>query len=237
MLTRRTAHDGPIERRLRTSLRDYWRNRARLSVLDTYAGVPLMKFPEDLRVYEQLLWEMRADVVIEIGTHSGGSALWFRDRLRTLASYGRVATPVRVVTIDVRVERACELLEAADPRYTDEIDVVEGDVTDPELPARVEARVPSGARCMVVEDSAHTYETTFAALGGFSRFVPLDGWMIVEDGCVDIDAMRLPDWPRGVLPAVEDWLASSQGGAFRRRRDAERYGFTCHPGGFLQRVE
>jgi cephalosporin hydroxylase len=236
-LRRRPARDAPIERRLRSSLRDYWRDRARLTVGDTYAGMPLMKFPEDLRVYEQLIWEMRANVVVEIGTHSGGSALWFRDRLRTSASYGRAATPVCVVTIDMRIERARELLEAADPRFADEIVLIEGDVTDPELPARVEAHLPTGARCMVVEDSAHTYESTSGALRGFSRFVPEGGWMIVEDGCVDIDTMRLPDWPRGVLPAIEDWLGSPAGSAFRRRRDAERYGFTCHPGGFLQRVE
>ena len=57
--------------------------------------------------------------------------------------------------------------------------------------------------CFVVEDSAHTYETTLAALGSFARFVPQGGFFVVEDGCVDIEEMRLaPDWPRGVLPAM-----------------------------------
>ena len=60
---------------------------------------------------------------------------------------------------------------------------------------------------------------------------------MVEDGCVDIEPMRLdPDWPRGVLPAVEDWLKSTAGAAFLVRRDLEVYGITCHPQGFLQRA-
>ena len=53
-------------------------------------GLPLVKFAEDLRTYERLLWSARVDVVIEIGTFVGGSALWFRDRLRAMRA---IATP------------------------------------------------------------------------------------------------------------------------------------------------
>ena len=60
---------------------------------------------------------------------------------------------------------------------------------------------------------------------------------MVEDGCVDIEAMRLePDWPRGVLPAIADWLETTEGRCFSVRRDLELYCLSCHPGGFLQRV-
>jgi cephalosporin hydroxylase len=88
----------------------------------------------------------------------------------------------------------------------------------------------------VVEDSAHTYETTLASLEALADLVPVDGFMVVEDGCVDIDALRIaPDWPRGVLPALHDWLATEAGRAFAVRRDLELYGMACHPEGFLQR--
>ena len=66
---------APIETRLGETLREYWLGRAAAHTADSYAGIPLSKFPEDLRVYEHLLWELRPDVVIEIGTHHGGSAL------------------------------------------------------------------------------------------------------------------------------------------------------------------
>jgi cephalosporin hydroxylase len=90
---------------------------------------------------------------------------------------------------------------------------------------------------MVIEDSAHVYETTTAALRGFARFVPAGGFFVVEDGCVDVEEMRLtPDWPRGVHPALNDWLETPAGRRFTVRRDLELYGLSCHPGGFLQRV-
>lgn len=216
---------------------DYWLRRVEQHTQDSYAGVPMSKFPEDLRVYEHLLWEARPNVVVEIGAHLGGSALWFRDRLRTLAAYtGQDA--IRVVSLDLDTSQARSKLAAADPHFEETIVLVDGDIRDPSTAARVEAALPADPVCFVVEDSAHTYETTLAALESFARLVPPGGFFVVEDGCVDIEEMRLaPEWPRGVLPAIDAWLGSDEGRAFTVRRDLELYGLSCHPGGFLQRVE
>jgi cephalosporin hydroxylase len=97
------------------SLLEYWRARVAQHTTDSYAGVGLSKFPEDLRTYEHLLWLQRTDTVIEIGTQAGGSALWFRDRLRTLASYKRITQEPRVISIDLDQTRAREKLQRADP--------------------------------------------------------------------------------------------------------------------------
>lgn len=219
-----------------TTLRDYWIARADQHTRDRYLGVGLSKFPEDLRVYEQLLWLARPDVVIELGAQEGGSTLWLRDRLRTLASYGQVAAP-HVIAVDVELERARENLPAVDSAYAETITLVEGDVRDPEVRAAVGRAIAPGARCFVIEDSAHVSATTRAALELYADLVPVGGFFVVEDGCVDVDWMRLnASWPRGVLPALHDWLATEAGDCFRIRRDLETYGISCHPEGFLQRV-
>jgi cephalosporin hydroxylase len=225
-----------VEIDLSAPARDYWLARVRQHELDFYAGAGISKFPEDLRVYEHLIWASRPDAVIELGSRDGGSALWFRDRLRTLASYGAVGEPL-VVTVDIDAERARASLAAADPAYAETIKVLEGDVLDPDLPDQVAALLPPRASCLVVEDTAHVYDTTIAVLRGFARFVAPGGYMIIEDGCIDVEAMRAdPDWPRGVLPAIADWLGTPDGSRFRARRDLERYGLSCHPSGFLQRI-
>ena len=221
---------------LAATVREYWLERVARHKRDSYAGVRLAKFPEDLRVYEHLIWASKPNVVIEIGALRGGSALWFRDRLRTLASYEHIGRPL-VISIDLEIDGAREDVGIADPAYEETIALLEGDVTDPDLPGEVEALLPAGARCLVVEDSAHLFETTMAALKGFARFVPPRGFFVVEDGSVDVEEMRLrPDWPRGVLPAVRKWLETDEGHEFRVRRDLEIYGITAHPEGFLQRT-
>lgn len=216
--------------------RELARQRAAQVMFETYAGLPLLKFPEDLRVYEHIMWAQRVEVVLELGVQGGGSALWFRDRLRALAGYGRI-TSGRVIGLDIDVSQARTDLPRADPDYESEIELIEGDVTDEATVERIHALMPSGASCLVVEDLAHTYETTSAALRAFCGLVGPDGFFVVEDGIVDIEEMRIhPDWPRGVLAALEDWLRSSQGRDFRRRDDLELYGLTTNFGGYLQRI-
>jgi cephalosporin hydroxylase len=225
----------PIPVDLGRSLRSYWLDRVRQHTSDSYMGLGLRKFPEDLRVYEHLLWASRANVVVEIGTKFGGSALWFRDRMRTNEAYGLIEHS-HVFSIDLDTTEAARGLAAVDPGYTDRITLIEGDVCDQATADRVAELLPRDARCFVVEDSAHTYETTRAALDGFSHLVPAGGYFVVEDGCVDIDEMRpSDDWPRGVLAALDEWLRDVGGSAFVVRRDLERYGLSCHPYGFLQR--
>ena len=225
-----------VKTNLDETVLDYWLKRVEQHTQDSYAGIPLSKFPEDLRVYEHLLWESKPNAVIELGAQFGGSALWFRDRLRTLTGYTSQDV-FRVISLDLDTSAARANLAAVDPGFEETIVLVDGDVRDEATVAHVQAALPPSPVCFVVEDSAHTYETTLAALGSFARFVPQGGFFVVEDGCVDIEEMRLaPDWPRGVLPAIDAWLRTSEGRRFKVRSDLELYGLSCHPGGFLQRL-
>ena len=209
--------------------------RGEQSQRDSYAGVRLVKFPEDLRVYEHLIWNSSTSCVIELGTQEGGSALWFRDRLRLLQAYGRIRT-LRVISVDLDMTLARDNLSRADPVYEDTIELVEGDLRDPGVAAQVASLVDPDAAVLVVEDSAHTYETTTAAFSGYSHLIKPGGWFVVEDGGVDIEEVRLdPAWPRGVIPAIHDWLRSPAGADFEMRRDLELYGLTSNPEGILQR--
>jgi cephalosporin hydroxylase len=220
-------HKGP--------LREYVRARLMQVLHDSYMGVPLAKFPEDLRVYEHLMWIDGPDTVIELGTYGGGSALWFRDRLAALRVYGRTQHTPLVVSVDIDQTLARDALTG--PGMQDGVTLIETPLQDPQTIAQV-AELVQGRRCFVVEDSAHTFESTTAALEAYAQFVPQGGFMVVEDGCVDDDELRLPMWPddvRGVRPALDAWLTTREGQQFTVRRDLELYGVSCHPSGFLQR--
>ena len=216
------------------AVRDYWRARAAQHTGDSYVGVPMSKFPEDLRVYEHLLWLAKPDVVIELGVQHGGSTLWLRDRLAAIERY--TGRPGKVIGVELHDEAARANIGRADPGWAN-ITLLAGGRVRPG-PARAGRRdsCPAGASCLVIEDTAHVYDTTRAALEGFAAFVPPGGFFVVEDGCVDDEELRFEGWPRGVLPAVREWLETPPGGDFAVRRDLELYGVTCHPEGFLQRA-
>jgi cephalosporin hydroxylase len=53
-----------------------------------WMGVPCLKTPLDLWVYQEIIWEMRPEMIIETGTASGGSALYLA-HLMDLVGGGR----------------------------------------------------------------------------------------------------------------------------------------------------
>jgi cephalosporin hydroxylase len=157
--------------------------------------------------------------------------------VRTLRDYGRIGRDPLVVTIDLRQEGARDKLPHADPHHADQIELVAGDIRDPATADAVRRLVADRPNRFVIEDSAHVYETTRGSLDAFADLVPPGGFMVVEAGCVDIEELRISeDWPRGVLPALRDRLATDAGREFVVRRDLELYGMSCRPYGFLQRV-
>lgn len=233
-----------VERDLDEPFVSFWRRRIDQHHDDSWAGAPMAKFPEDLRVYQHLLWESRADTVIELGTKWGGSLLWFRDQLRTFAAYGRTEREPRVIGVDLVTDHAEAVLERTDPSWREQIRLIEGDVRDPEVVKAVEAAIDPLSRPLIVEDAAHTGEVTTAALEGLAHLVPAGGFFVVEDGHVDVPELH-PDGPPmirqlgvrsgGVMKAIDDWLETKDGGEFSLRPDLELYGVTSHPHGYLQR--
>ena len=47
----------------------------------TYKGIPAIKCPFDYVLYQMIVWEVKPDLIIEIGTNKGGSALYLADLL------------------------------------------------------------------------------------------------------------------------------------------------------------
>lgn len=227
----------PIEDELDTPVLDLYLERLRIHMDDSYRGVRMRKFPEDLRIIEEILWELCINVVVEIGLGMGGSALWIRDRLRCLVGYGRISDPM-VIAVDRSIADGKANIERADPGYESTIKLVEGDIRSPDIKDAVTSLLPHGARVLVIDDSAHRHDTSLATLQNFADLVPIGGYVLVEDGHRDIDGMlpaEIPGEARGVLQAIDDFITATNG-RYVRRRDLERYIVTSNPGGWLQRI-
>ena len=219
------------------TLAAFWHSRIDVHSHDTYAGVPMSKFPEDLRIYEKLLWERRPSVVIEIGVQFGGSTLWLRDRVFDFQRY-RCGPAPRVIAVDINLAASRSSFQDLPPEGTAGIELVEGDIRDGACIAEILSKVPTDAEVLVIEDAQHDDVTTRAALHRLAPLIKPGGYYMVEDTCVDVEALRVNEqWPRGAGTALEQWLTTDVlGRRFRRRSDLQLYGLTCHPGGLVQRL-
>src|SRR4051812_30760877 len=66
-----------------------------------WRGIPTLKCPLDLWIYQELVWHARPELVVELGTWAGGSAVFLADMLE-LAGCARA----RVVTVDILDDEA-----------------------------------------------------------------------------------------------------------------------------------
>jgi cephalosporin hydroxylase len=146
---------------------------------DTYwLGVPTEKCPLDLWVYQEILNEVRPDIVIETGTRWGGSAL-FMASMMDLLGHGHVVT----IDIDVPGERPSH------PR----ISYLLGSSTSPAVVTEIGARVGPSTTAMVVLDSDHAMEHVLAELRAYAPLVTRGSYLIVEDTNINGHPV-LPGW-------------------------------------------
>jgi cephalosporin hydroxylase len=183
-----------------------------------WMGVPCLKCPMDLMAYQEILFETRPALVVETGTHEGGSALFLAQMLDLLGG-GDVAS------IDV-LDRPGR---PAHPR----IRYVTGSSGDPELVGGVFRGRPPGERRLVILDSDHSRAHVLRELELFAPRVPPGGYVVVEDSNANGNPV-LPDFGPGPREAIEEFLAAHP--EFEADRSREKFLMTFNPGGYLRRI-
>ncbi len=208
-----------LEDHLDTPLRDVLaRMQRRIVGGASYFGVPTQKNPLDLWVYQELLFEQRPDVIVEIGNFAGGSALALAHLCDQLA-HGRV------IGVDISHARVPEQV-----RDHPRIKLIEADAC--EAFEAVRAEIGADETTLVIEDSSHTYDNTLAVLRRYAPLVPVGGYLIVEDSICH-HGLELGPQP-GPYEAIDAFLREHP--EFTVDRGREAYLITWNPRGFLRRV-
>lgn len=186
-----------------------------------YEGVPLLKNPLDLWVYQEILWDLRPTLLIETGTAYGGSALYFARQ------FDRIGEG-KVLSIDL--EPAEHLPQHARVSYVRGFSSIYKD-----LVASVREIAKSHPRVMVVLDSDHSMRHVLQELDAYAPMVTSGQFLVVEDTNINGRPVEV-DWQGGLGPgpAVDRWLPDHD--EFEVAVMAERYLLTHNPGGWLRRV-
>lgn len=187
--------------------------------MDTsYRGVPILKHPCDLWVYQEIINELRPEVVIETGTAYGGSAYFLADVCEATGS-GSVIS----IDIEARPDRP------AHRRLT----YLTGSSVDPGILDRVAQQLPADRAVLVLLDSDHSSTHVSAELEAYAPLVTLGSYVVVEDTNVHGHPV-LPCHPPGPMEAVERFLPHHPEFVVDEAR--EKFMVTFSPSGFLRRV-
>lgn len=188
----------------------------------TYRDVPLLKNPFDLALYPRLLWALKPRTIFEIGSKSGGSALWMGD---LLDSYG---IDGRIYSLDiVKVERVSH------PRVT----FLEGNGREPGATFTPPMLANLPRPWLVIEDADHAYETSIAVLKFFDPLLLAGEFIIVEDGIIsDLTADAAAN--SGPHRALKEFLAAHSGSYEIDARYCDFFGYnlTWCTNGWLRKL-
>lgn len=168
----------------------------------TWMGRPIIQLPEDMVRLQEVIYELKPDVVVETGVAHGGSLIFYASLLEAMGQ-GRVIG----VDIEIRPHNR-EALEAHPLQKR--ITLIEGSSVDAEVVAQVQSQISDGERVLVILDSNHTRQHVLAELRHYSGLVSSGSYIVVCDGIMKdvVGAPRTkPEWRTdNPQSAVADFL-------------------------------
>ncbi len=193
----------------------------------SFMGHKILKCPMDLWIYQEIFNEVRPDLIIETGTHSGGSALYW-------ASLCELYGNGEVITIDVDAQ--------AQP-FHPLVTYITGDSIGLETLAKVNSHIFrlrkfKEPKVLVNLDSLHLYSHVLEELKLYHPLVSPGSYLIVEDTNLNghpVEWNQAAFGDKGAWEAVEDFLQDHP--EFEVDTAREKLLVTFNPGGYLKRVK
>ncbi|XP_031556460.1 uncharacterized protein LOC116293201 [Actinia tenebrosa] len=181
---------------------EHWKAIFKGKYKSSWRGLPLMKTPFEIITYQQMIWDLKPQTILEFGSNCGGSAIWMAD----IAKMGE--GKCHVYSMDINQG----LLEPLAKEKRDDITFIEGDCNKVEkvFPPELLKGLPHP---WIVSEDAHV--NVEAILEYLHQFMEPGDYVIVEDTnpftpSTDddggFDFINLKGWGRWKLEVVIDFI-------------------------------
>jgi cephalosporin hydroxylase len=197
----------------------------------TWMGRPIIELPQDILAMQEIIWDVKPDLIVETGVARGGSLIFYASMLELLGGDGHVIG----VEIDLRDYNRPHIV--SHPMFK-RITILEGSSVDPVIAERVHELAAGRRRVMVLLDSNHVHAHVLQELKLYSPLVKKGSYLVVFDTVIeDLPPHYFPDrpWDVGNNPqtAVREFLASNDRFVVDHEIDNKLL-ISCAPGGFLK---
>jgi cephalosporin hydroxylase len=168
----------------------------------TWLGRPIIQYPQDIVALQEIIWNVRPDLIIEAGIAHGGSLILSASILELIGGEGIVLG----VDIDIREHNKREIEKH--PLFK-RIKMIQGSSIDASIIDQVHEFAKDKKNIMVILDSNHTHEHVLQELNAYASLVNKGSYLIVfdtvvEDVSEDYDWGTRP-WGKGNNPKTAVW--------------------------------
>jgi cephalosporin hydroxylase len=201
----------------------------------TWLGRPIIQYPQDMVALQEIIWEVKPDLIIETGIAHGGSLILSASILQLIGEDGQVLG----IDIDIR-EHNREEIESHP--MAKRISMIQGSSIDEQIIKEVHDFAKGKKNIMVILDSNHTHDHVIKELNGYASLVTKGSYLIVFDTAVedvpeDFDWAGRP-WGKGNNPKTAVWEFLKNNGEFIIDSSIhDKLLITVAPDGFLKRVK
>jgi len=149
------------------------------SSLDEYSyhfrwlGLPIIQFPQDIVGLQEIIWQIKPDLIIETGIARGGSLIFSASMLQLIGK-GNVLG----IDIQIRKENKEKILKHP---LSKRIKMIEGSSIDETVIKKVNEIAKNKKNILIILDSNHSHEHVLSELKAYSRLVKKGGYVIVFD--------------------------------------------------------
>jgi cephalosporin hydroxylase len=175
-------------------------NTAQYSYNFSWMGRPIIQYPQDMIAMQEIIWEIKPDLIIETGIAHGGSLIYYASLLE-LIGHGEILG----IDIDIREHNKIEIENH--PMYK-RIKMIQGSSVSSETLIKVAEIAKGKQRVLVTLDSNHTHEHVLQELNLYAPFVTTGSYMVCFDTIVeDLPNDYLPGraWSQGDNPKTAVW--------------------------------
>ena len=203
----------------------------------SWFGLPILQVPQDLHVKQEIIWEVKPEVIIETGVAYGGSLMFSATMLTTLIACGEIEDG-KVIGIELNLYPENRRAIFNNP-LSKIISIVDGSSTDIKIIEEI-YELSKCKRVLVCLDSNHTHDHVLTELRAYAPLVSIGSYIIVEDtGIEDLPKGSCPDrpWGKGNNPKTAVWEFLKENDNFEIDDIYKKLIMTGNPSGYLRRVK
>ena len=214
----------------------------------TWQGRQIIQYPQDMVAMQELIWQIKPDLIIETGIAHGGSLIFSASMLALLDMCDAIeagdkidpkVSKRKVLGIDIDIRAHNRAAIEAHP-MSSRIRMIQGSSIAPEIIAQVKEVAADYSRVLVCLDSNHTHEHVLAELEAYAPLTSVDSYCVVFDTVVeDMPADMFPDrpWGPGNNPKTAVWEYLKTHPEFEIDKSIQhKLLITVAPDGYLKRV-
>jgi cephalosporin hydroxylase len=204
----------------------------------SWLGRPIIQSPQDIIALQEIIWDVKPDMIIETGIAHGGSLIFSASMLTLLEKCGQIKNG-KVLGIDIDIRKHNKKAIDAHP-MSKKITMFQGSSLDKKIIKKVHNFAKKAKKILVCLDSNHTHDHVLGELNAYTSLVSVGSYCVVFDTFVeDMPQGSYPDrpWDKGNNPktAVRKYLETHP--EFKIDNSIQdKLLITVAPDGYLKRI-